>query len=153
MSAALNVQRLLRCLVVSSPISAAVAVSLPLLPLMLLLLLQQVVLTEMLSLSTVATGPPLVVAAAVDDAGPAVAAAFDDAPFAKNSVVRGSNEVPRASLDLNCYGQTNTNMRVFWILFNVLESLRGGNHRRTQPMSREPCGDRERMSALSCLKP
>ena len=39
--------------------------------------------------------------------------------FAKNSVVRGSNEVPRASLDLNCYGQRNTNMRVFWILFNL----------------------------------
>ena len=124
---------------VSSPIPAAVAVS----------LLQQVVLAEVLSLSTLATGPP--VAAAVYDAP--FCRAFDDAPSTKNSVVRGSNEVPRASLDLNCYGQTNTNMRVFWILFNVLESLRVGNHRRTQPMSREPCGDRERMSALPCLKP
>ena len=124
MSAALNVQRLLSSLVVSPAIPAAVAVSLPLLPLMFLLLLQQVilteflvllqqvVLTEMLSLSTVATGPPLhshVVA--------------EDAPFAKNSVVRGSNEVPRASLDLNCYGQTNTGFcSMFWSL-SVSETI------------------------------
>ena len=104
MSAAIN----LRCLIVSP---AAVASSLLLLPLLVLLLKQLLltevqqlllteVLTEVLSISNVAMGPVAL-------------------PFAKNSVVRGSNEDPHASLDLNCYGQTNTNMRVFRILFSV----------------------------------
>ena len=128
MSAALNVQRLLSSFVVSPAIPAAVAVSLPLLPLMFLLLLQQVILTEFLvllqqvvltelSLSTDATGPHL------HSHVSSVSTVADDAPFAKNSVVRGSNEVPRASLDLNCYGQTNTGFcSMFWSL-SVSETI------------------------------